>query len=80
MKEAGALIGLPRELRKRDSIGADITRLLKNASRDETKMPRTRLISLIAPPSIAPLMRARLGARRGGELRPHAVLAPLILL
>jgi len=43
-------------------------------------MPRTRLISLIAPPSIAPLMRARLGARRGGELRPHAVLAPLILL
>jgi hypothetical protein len=34
-------------------------------------MLRTYLISLIAPPSIAPLMRARLGARRGGELRPH---------
>src|SRR4029077_14809315 len=32
---------------------------------------RRRLISLIAPPSIAPLMRARLGDRRGGELRPH---------
>ena len=34
-------------------------------------MLRTNLINLIAPPSIAPLMRARLGACRGGELRPH---------
>jgi len=53
---------------------------MKTHSRDETKRAEPRLISLIAPPSIAPLMRARLGARRGGELRPHAVLAPLILL
>ena len=37
---------------------------------------RRRLISLIAPPSIAPLMRARLGACRGGELRPHRLRHP----
>ena len=39
---------------------------MKTHSRDETKRAEPRLISLIAPPSIAPLMRAQLGARRGG--------------
>jgi hypothetical protein len=36
---------------------------------NETKCLRTCLITLIAPPSIAPLMRARLGARRGDLLK-----------
>ena len=44
-------------------------------------MLRTYLISLIAPPSIAPLMRARLGARRGVNCGPTiSIIAVLALL
>ena len=46
------------------------------------QMLRTGLFSLIAPPSLAPLMRARLGACRGVNCGPTismiTVLAPIV--